>query len=206
MSADPKIDGQNNILSDDALDMLFRDARSYNSWRDKPVSDAMVKAIYELTKFAPTSANCSPMRCIFVNTSKGRERLKPYLDAGNVDKTMSAPVTAILAFSHTFYNDLPKLFPHTDAKSWFVGNEDLITETAWRNGTLQAGYLIMAARALGLDCGPISGFDREGVKTEFFAGQEDIEVNFLCNIGYGDPEGLFPRSPRFGFDEICSFV
>lgn len=207
MSADQKIQTSGNgILSDEALDILFREARTYNGWQDKPVSEVLLRALYELVKWGPTSANCSPMRVVFVNTDEGRERLKPLLAAGNVDKTMSAPVTAILAFDKEFYEHLPKLFPHTDAKSWFVGNDKMIEETAWRNGTLQAGYFIMAARALGLDTGGMSGFNKKGTREEFFPGEENIEVNFLCNLGYGDPESLFGRSPRFDFDEVCRFA
>ena len=207
MSADQKIAmADDGILSDEALDILFREARTYNGWQDKPVGDVLLKALHELVKWGPTSANCSPMRVVFVTSDEGRERLKPLLAAGNVDKTRSAPVTAILAFDHEFYEHLPKLFPHTDAKSWFEGKPKAIEETAWRNGTLQAGYFIMAARALGLDTGAMSGFDKEGTRKEFFPDQEKIEVNFLCNLGYGDPESLFERSPRFEFDEVCEIV
>lgn len=207
MSADKQITKHNSeILDDAALDTLFREARTYNGWLDKPVSDVLIKAVFDLTKMGPTSANCSPMRMKVLTSDAAKERLKPYLDKGNVDKTMSAPAIAILAFSHKFYEHLPQLFPHTDAKSWFVGNDDLIKQTAWRNGTLQAGYFILAARALGLDCGPMSGFDKAGVRKEFFGNAEDIEVNFLCNIGYGDPESLFPRSPRFEFDEVSEIL
>ena len=194
------------IVSDEALDILYREARTYNGWKDGDVSERLVRAVYDLTKWGPTSANCSPMRAVFVKSDAGKERLRPYLDEGNVKKTMAAPMVAILAFDYEFYEHLPKLFPHTDAKSWFVGNDDMIKETAWRNGTLQAGYFILAARALGLDCGPMSGFDKEGVRKEFFPEHDKYEVNFLCNLGYGDPESIHPRSPRFDFDEICSFV
>lgn len=195
------------IISDEALDVLFREARTYNDWQDKPVSDVMLKALYDLTKWGPTSANCSPMRIVFVSTDEGREKLLPLVDKGNAEKTKSAPVTAILAFTHKFYEDLPKLFPHADARSWFVGRDAVIKETAWRNGTLQAGYFIMAARALGLDTGAMSGFDKEGVKAAFFdAEDEALEVNFLCNLGYGDDSSLFDRLPRFDFDEVCEIV
>ncbi|MBL4805539.1 MAG: malonic semialdehyde reductase [Alphaproteobacteria bacterium] len=192
-------------LTDDALDTLFRDARTFNSWRDVDVEDGVLHQLHDIMKFGPTSANCSPARVVFVKSKDAKERLKPHLAEGNVDKTMSAPVTAIIGHDMEFYEELPKLFPHTDAKSWFVGNDDLIKETAIRNGTLQGGYLIMAARALGLDCGPMSGFDTDGVKKEFFA-DTPIEPNFLCNLGYGDPEDLFPRSPRFSFDEANSII
>jgi 3-hydroxypropanoate dehydrogenase len=196
---------QPEILSDNVFDTLFRDARSYNDWQDKEVSETLIKALYDLVKMAPTSANCSPARFVFVTSDEARERLKPHLAAGNVEKTMTAPVTVIIGHDMKFYEKLPELFPHTDAKSWFVGNDKLIADTAFRNATLQGGYLIMAARALGLDCGPLSGFDEEGVNKEFFAGT-DVRANFLCNIGYGDPESLFPRSPRMAFDDACDIL
>lgn len=193
------------VLNDDALDTLFREARTFNEWRDVEVEDSVLHDLHEIMKFGPTSANCCPARVVFVKSDQAKARLNPYLAEGNVDKTMSAPVTAIIGHDMEFYEKLPQLFPHTDAKSWFVGNEDLIKETAIRNGTLQGGYLIMAARALGLDCGPMSGFDTEGVEQEFFAGTQ-VKANFLCNLGYGDPENLFPRSPRFSFDEANSII
>ena len=192
-------------LDNNALDTIFRTARTYTAWQDKAVEDATLHDLYELMKWGPTSANCSPLRVIFVKSPAQKEALKPHLDAGNVEKTMKAPVTAILALDKKFYEYMPKLFPHADAKSWFVGNQPKIDETAFRNGTLQAGYLIVAARALGLDCGPMSGFNKEGVKNEFFKDQE-IEVNFLCNLGYGDPSTLYPRGPRLAFDEVCKIV
>jgi len=195
----------NKILDDHSLDILFRGARSYNSWKDENVSDVLVQAVYDLMKWGPTSANCSPMRFLFVCSQEAKERLKPYLMEGNIDKTMTSPVVAILANDRKFYEHLPKLFPHDDAKSWFEGNQPLIEETAMRNGTLQGAYFMIAARALGLDCGPMSGFDQEGVKNEFFP-DEDVQVNFLCNIGYGDPDGLFPHSPRFEFDDVCKII
>ena len=193
------------VLSQEALDLLFNDARTYNGWQNKDVSDETLKQLFDLTKMAPTSVNCSPMRVVFVKSKAEKERLKPCLAAGNVDKTMSAPVTAILAFDREFYNHLPKLFPHTDAKSWFVGNEGLTEQTMWRNGTLQGGYFIMAARALGLDCGPMSGFDKAKVKEAYFPNLNG-DVNFLCNLGYGDPSSLYPRSPRFEFSDVCKIV
>ncbi|MEM7650825.1 MAG: malonic semialdehyde reductase [Pseudomonadota bacterium] len=196
-------DGKN--LDDTVFDVLFRDARTYNAWQDKDVSDETLKALHDVVKFGPTSANCSPMRVVFVKSDEAKARLKPHLDEGNVDKTMSAPVTAIIGQDMEFYEQLPKLFPHTDAKSWFVGNDDLIQQTAFRNSSLQGGYLILAARALGLDCGPMSGFDVAGVKAEFFA-DSAVEPNFLCNLGYGDGEDLFPRSPRSEFDEANSII
>jgi 3-hydroxypropanoate dehydrogenase len=194
------------ILTDEDLNLLFRDARTYNNWQDKKVSKVVLTALFDLMKMAPTSVNCSPARFIFVETPDGKDKLKQCLDAGNVDKTMSAPLTAIVATDFKFYEQLPKLFPHTDARAWFVGNDEMINDTAVRNGTLQGAYLIMAARALGLDCGPMSGFDKEKCKELFFADQPDWQANFLINIGYGDEAGMHPRSPRFDFDDICKIV
>lgn len=195
----------NQSIDEKAKDILFRDARTYNAWQDKDVSDALLKALFDLVKWAPTSANCLPMRVKFVKSKEAKEKLKPLLDQGNVEKTMSAPVTAVIAYDMKFYEHMPRLFPHTDAKSWFVGNDDLIKATAQRNGTLQGGYFILAARGLGLDCGPMSGFNVAGVKDAFFKG-EDVVVNFLCNLGYGSEENLFPRSPRFDFDDVCEIL
>lgn len=196
---------QGKPLDSTALDTLYREARTYNTWQDKDVTDAQLQEIYNLLKFGPTSANCSPARLIFVKTAEAKEKLKPCLDAGNVEKTMNAPVTAIIANDMNFYEHMPKLFPHTDAKSWFVGKPDYIAETAARNGTLQGAYLILAARSVGLDCGPMSGFNKKKLKDTFFP-DEDFQPNFLCNIGYGDPSGLHPRSPRFDFDEVCQIL
>ncbi len=193
------------ILSDEALDILFREARSFNEWQDKEASAVTLRAVFDLMKWAPTSANCFPLRVVFVTSPEAKARLKPHLAEGNVDKTMSAPAVAIMANDKQFYEKLPQLFPHADAKSWFVGNQALIDETAMRNGTLQGAYLMLAARALGLDCGPMSGFDPEGMKAEFFPGQ-DYEVNFICNLGYGDRETLFPRSPRPDFDDMADIL
>lgn len=188
-----------------ALDQLFLEARTHNAWRDQDVQDALLHEIVDLAKMGPTSANCSPARFVFVKSREAKERLNPHLSEGNRDKTMKAPVCAIIGYDLDFYQHLPKLFPHADAKSWFEGNEQKIQETAFRNGTLQGAYLIMAARALGLDCGPMSGFDNEGVDREFFAGTK-VKSNFLCNLAYGDAKGLFPRSPRFSFDEMARIV
>lgn len=188
-----------------ALDVLFRDARTHNGWQDKPVSESLLRQLFDLTKMGPTSANCSPMRVVFVSTPEGKARLKPALSPGNLDKTMAAPVTAIIAQDTQFYEHLPTLFPHADAKSWFVGNDALIQGTMVRNATLQGGYLILAARALGLDCGPMSGFDPAKVNAEFFPDGR-FQANFLCNLGYGDPSKLFPRSPRFAFDDVCTLA
>jgi 3-hydroxypropanoate dehydrogenase len=192
-------------LPDPCLDQLFREARTHNAWQDRDVPDELLHQVVDLLKLGPTSANCSPARFVFVKSPEAKERLKPHLSEGNRDKTMKAPVCAIIGYDLDFYLYLPKLFPHTDAKSWFAGNEKKIAETAFRNGTLQGAYLIMAARALGLDCGPMSGFDNEGVDREFFAGTK-IKSNFLCNLAYGDPSVLFPRSPRFDFDEMARIV
>ncbi len=188
-----------------ALDQIFHDARTFNTWHDTPVTDDLLIRLADTTRMAPTSANCSPARIVFVKSPEAKGRLKPHLADGNVDKTMAAPVTAIIGHDMAFYEKLPQLFPHTDARSWFVGNEDLIEETATRNGTLQGGYLILAARALGLDCGPMSGFDKQGVDREFFS-DTTFKSNFLCNLGYGKTKDLFPRSPRFSFDEWCRMV
>jgi 3-hydroxypropanoate dehydrogenase len=190
-------------LAEAALDQLFRSARTYNAFLPKEVSDEQLHALYELVKFGPTSANSSPMRLVFVKSKAGKEKLKPYLSEGNRAKTLAAPVTAIVANDHEFYEKLPQLFPHADARSWFVGDQNKIESTAFRNATLQGAYVIMAARALGLDCGPMSGFDNAGVDAAFFAGTP-IKSNFLINIGYGDASrDLFPRSPRLSFSEAC---
>lgn len=196
---------KSKIISDTAMDILFREARTYNGWQDKEVSDVLVQAIYDLMKWGPTSANCSPARFKFVKSKEAKQTLKPLMAEGNVDKTMAAPVTVIIANDKEFYEHLPKLFPHTDARSWFAGKEKAIEETATRNGTLQGAYLMLAARSLGLDCGPMSGFDKQGVKDAFFP-DDNVEVNFLCNIGYGDPDSLFDRSPRFDFEEIAEIL
>ena len=184
------------------LDRLFREARTQNKWQDRPVSDAKLQEIYDILKWGPTSANSSPARFVFVRTREGKEKLRPALSQGNTDKTMSAPVTAIVAYDPRFYEHLPKLFPHTDAKSWFTGNDELIFTTAFRNGTLQGAYLMVAARAVGLDVGAMSGFDNAKVDGAFFAGT-DWRSNFLVNLGYGDPSALYDRSPRLSFDEAC---
>ena len=192
-------------VASSCLDQLFREARTHNAWLDKAVPDALLHAIVDLLKLGPTSANCSPARFLFVKSREAKERLKPHLSEGNRDKTMKAPVCTIIGYDLDFYVHLPKLFPHTDAKSWFEGDEKKIAETAFRNGTLQGAYLIMAARALGLDCGPMSGFDNQGVDREFFAGT-NVKSNFLCSLGYGDASVLFPRSPRFNFDEMARII
>ena len=194
------------MLDDHALDVIFRNARTHNAWLPRPVPDETLRRLYDLMKWGPTSANCSPARILFLRSPKAKERLLPALGEGNRDKTMAAPVTAILGYDLEFYEMLPRLFPHDQtARSWFAGKPDVIRATAFRNGTLQGAYMIIAARAVGLDCGPMSGFDNSKVDAEFFAGLP-VMSNFLCNLGYGDPQGLFPRSPRLPFDEACTIL
>ncbi len=193
------------ILSDAGLDLLFREARTHSHWLDGEVSDVLLQAVYDLAKMPPTSANSNPLRIVFVRSPEAKERLKPALMAGNVDKTMAAPATAIIGYDARFHELLSRLFPHEDARSWFEGDEALIEETAFRNGTLQGAYFILAARALGLDCGPMSGFDREMVDRAFFPGGR-VKSNFLCNLAYGDASQLHPRSPRLDFEDACQIV
>ena len=194
------------LLSEASLDQLFRSARTFNAWLPKEVSDEQLHQLYGLAKFGPTSANSSPMRVVFVKSKAAKAKLEPFLSDGNRAKTMEAPVTAIVATDHEFYEQLPRLFPHTDARSWFVGNQPLIDTTAFRNATLQGAYLLLAARAVGLDCGPMSGFDNAGVDAAFFAGTA-IKSNFLISIGYGDASrNLFARSPRLAFGEACTIA
>ncbi|MBT2144439.1 MULTISPECIES: malonic semialdehyde reductase [unclassified Rhodanobacter] len=194
------------LLSEASLDQLFRSARTFNAWLPKEVSDEQLHQLYDLAKFGPTSANCSPMRVVFVKSKAAKAKLEPFLSDGNRAKTMEAPVTAIVATDHEFYEQLPRLFPHTDARSWFVGNQPLIDTTAFRNATLQGAYLLLAARAVGLDCGPMSGFDNAGVDAAFFAGTA-VKSNFLISIGYGDASrNLFARSPRLAFGEACTIA
>ncbi len=192
-------------LDQAARDLLFTEARTHNAWRDEPVSDDTLRELYDLLKMGPTSANCSPARFVFLRTPEAKERLKPALSPGNVEKTMAAPVTVIVAEDPLFYDKLPTLFPHADARTWFASNDALATETAFRNGTLQGAYLILAARAVGLDAGPMSGFDKAKVDTEFFW-SSGWKSNFLVNLGHGDPAGLFPRNPRLSFDEACQLL
>ena len=193
-------------LNDEALDIIFRKARTHISWLDKPVSDDLLRQVYDLIKWGPTSANCSPARILFLRTREAKERLRPALSPNNVDKTMQAPVTAVVAYDLKFYEHIPKLFPNNPAaRDWFANSPQLAEVTAFRNGTLQGGYFILAARAVGLDCGPMSGFDNAKVDAEFFAGQS-IKSNFLCNLGYGDASKLFPRNPRLDFDEACRLL
>ena len=188
-----------------ALDQLFRAARSQNAWQDKPVPDSLLVELHDLMKWGPTSANCWPLRVVFVKSAAAKARLIPLMMEGNRPKVQAAPVTAILGMDLAFYEQLPKLFPHTDAKSWFVGNQSLIDATAFRNSSLQGAYFMLAARALGLDCGPMSGFDADQVNAEFFA-DTTVKANFICGLGHGDPAGIFPRSPRPAFDEVCTIV
>jgi len=191
-----------NILDDRSLDILFRNARTHSAWLSKPVPDELLKQVYDLAKMGATSANCSPMRVVFVKSQEAKEKLKPVLDAGNVAKTMAAPVTAIIGQDMEFYEKMPFLFPHADARSWFAGNKMAIETTSFRNSSLQGAYLMLAARALGLDCGPMSGFNNAKMDEAFFAGTT-IRSNFICNLGYADSSKLYPRSPRFSFDEAC---
>jgi nitroreductase len=191
-----------SALDDEDLDVLFRNARTHSAWLDKPVSNELLKQVYDLAKWGATSANCSPMRVVFVTSKAAKEKLKSALAEGNVAKTMAAPVTAIIGHDMEFYEKLPFLFPHVDARSWFVGNKPLIESTAFRSSSLQGAYLMLAARALGLDCGPMSGFDNAKMDELFFSGTS-IKSNFICNFGYGDASKLYPRSPRFAFDEVC---
>ena len=192
-------------LSPAALDQLFRAARTQNKWKETPVSDETIHALYEVLKWGPTSANSSPARFLFLRSPEAKAKLKEALSPGNVEKTMTAPVTVIVAHDPKFYELLPKLFPHADAKSWFAGNWSLADTTAMRNGTLQGAYLMIAARALGLDVGAMSGFDSMKVDDLFFA-DTGWKSNFLVNIGHGDPAGLFDRSPRLDFDEAAKIL
>ena len=190
------------MLNDTTIETLFTQARTHNAWLDKPVSDAQLHQIYDLMRWGPTSANCSPARIVFIKTHEAKVRLLECMAPGNVEKTRAAPVTAIIAMDMAFYEKLPQLFPHADAKPWFEGNQPLIDATAFRNSSLQGGYFIMAARSIGLDCGPMSGFDAEKINATFFSGTS-VKANFVCNLGYGDPAALFTRSPRLSFDEAC---
>ena len=188
-----------------SLDQLFREARTNNGWLDRPVSDEQLRGIYELMKWGPTSANSSPARIVFLRSREAKQRLVPALAPGNVDQTLQAPVAAIVAQDLEFYERLPELFPHGDARSWFVGNQPLIETIAFRNSSLQGAYLILAARALGLDAEPMSGFDNETVDREFFPDRR-VKSNFLVNIGYGDPSKLPPRGPRLAFEEAVQIL
>ncbi len=188
-----------------SLEQLFANARTHNGWQPRQVEDSLLHALYDLMKWGPTSANCSPARIVFVKSAEQKEKLLACMAPGNQEKTRSAPVTAIIAMDNEFYEQLPQLFPHTDARAWFVGNQALIDATAFRNSSLQGGYFIMAARALGLDCGPMSGFDAAKVNETFFPDGK-VKVNFICNLGYGDAAQLHPRSPRLQFEQACKIV
>jgi len=192
-------------VDDVALDQLLRKARSQNKWLDKPVSNEQLIAIYDLMKWGPTSANSFPVRIVFITTVEGKKRLVPLVFEGNRPKVSSAPATAILGYDVQFYDWLPRLFPHRDMRSAFVGKPQFAEVSAFRNSSLQGAYFILAARGLGLDCGPMSGFDNEGVDREFFPGGR-VKSNFLCAIGYGDPSGVMERLPRPSFSEVCSIV
>ncbi|MBN6150810.1 malonic semialdehyde reductase [Xanthomonas sp. AmX2] len=191
-----------DALNDAALDQLFRTARTQNAFLDKPVDEASLRALYDLAKWGPTAANGSPARLVFVTSAAAKEKLRPALSEGNLAKTLAAPVTVIVGYDEDFHEKLPYLFPHADAKSWFDGPREGRRESAFRNSSLQGAYLMLAARALGLDVGPMSGFDNAKVDEAFFPGTA-IKSNFLFNLGYGDPKGLFPRSPRLSFDEAA---
>jgi 3-hydroxypropanoate dehydrogenase len=196
----------NDMLNNEGQDLLFRKARSHSDWLDRPIDDALLERVYDLMKMGPTSANMCPLRIIFLKSPEGKERLKPALHQGNVPKTMTAPVVAILGMDVRFYEKLPRLLPHLDAKAWFKDlPEDALETTALRNSSLQGAYFILAARAFGLDCGPMSGFDNAKVDAEFFAGTA-VKSNFLCALGYGDATKLHPRSPRLSFGEACTVI
>ena len=192
-------------LGDAALDQLFREARTYNSWSDAPVTDADLRALYDLVKMGPTSANASPARFVFVKSAEGREKLADFVGPNNKDKVLTAPVTVIIGMEMNFHERLPELFPHADARSWFAHNDELRRETAFRNSALQGAYLILAARALGFDTGPMSGFAKPLVDAAFFAGTT-IETNFICTLGKGTTEKLFDRSPRLSFEDAAQIV
>jgi 3-hydroxypropanoate dehydrogenase len=192
-------------LDDHALDVIFRDARSQNGFLPDPVSDELIQRVWDLARLGPTGGNTCPLRVVFIRSPEGKERLRPTLAAGNVDKTMSAPVTALFAYDLEFYEKMPQLFPARDMRSGFVGNPARIEYAAKLNSTLQAAYFIVAARALGLDCGPMGGFDAAKADAEFLAGTPWRSL-FLCNLGHGDPSKLFPRNPRLAFEEACKLV
>lgn len=194
------------VLSVDALDQLFNEARTYNDWLDKPVTDAQLHAIWDLLKMAPTSANMQPVRIVWVKSDEQKQALANCAMEGNKAKILAAPVTAVIGYDIDFHEELPWLFPHSDAKSWFEGDEEGRKEGAFRNSTLQGAYLMLAARAVGLDCGPLSGFDADSVNAAFFADEPRHRVNFICSVGYGDPESIFDRSPRPDFDTFNTIV
>lgn len=192
-------------LPEAALDQLFFDARSQNGWLDKPVDKDTLQQLWRIASLGPTSANCEPARFVFLTTPEAKDRLRPHLSKSNTEKTMTAPVTVLAAFDSEFYEKLPELFPHGDARSWFTSSPELAEETAFRNGSLQAAYLLMGARALGLDAGPLSGFDADGVNAEFFA-DSTWKINFIINLGYGDPSKVWGRLPRLAFEDGCKVL
>ena len=192
-------------ISQADIDVLFNEARTFYSWTDKKVPESILKQVYDLAKMAPTAANCQPVRIVFVTSDEERKKLEPCLDPGNVKKTMTAPVTAIIAGDTEFYTHFDKLFPMVNARSWYEGKPDLIEDTLLRNTALQGAYLIMVARALGLDCGPMSGFNNKMVDEVFFK-NTTFKSNFLCNLGYGSDDKIFPRLPRFDFEEVCKII
>lgn len=195
-----------SILEQTAIDQLFDAARTHNVWQERPVSDDLLQKIYNSMRNGPTSGNCSPARITFIKSKEAKEKLKPAMSAGNLAKTMAAPVVAIIGYDMHFYEKMPFLFPHDlSARSWFDKDEQTAFNAAFRNGTLQGAYLMLAARAYGLDCGPMSGFDNAKVDEAFFTGTH-IKSNFLCNLGYGDAAKLFPRSPRLPFEDACSIL
>lgn len=193
-------------LGQAALEQIFLEARTYNGWLERPVSDEQLHAIWNLVRMGPTSANMLPARIVWVKSDEGKERLAGLAGGTNPDKIRQAPATAILGYDIDFHQHLPWLFPHTDAKSWFEGNESGRIEAAFRNSSLQGGYFIIAARALGLDTGPMSGFDNAGVDAAFFADQPRVRSNFICSVGYGDPASIFDRSPRPEFEKFNRIV
>ncbi|MDF1791861.1 MAG: malonic semialdehyde reductase [Thalassobaculaceae bacterium] len=197
--------GRIQTLDDNGLDLIFREARTFNGWQDREVPEDLLRALFDLSRMGPTAANGSPMRVVFVTSADGKERLKPALSGGNLDKTMAAPACAIVGYDVAFWQHFPRLFPHRDMSGSFKDKPEAAESGGFRNGTLQGAYLMIAARALGLDCGPMSGFDQGKVDAEFFAGTT-IKSNFLCNLGYGTPESVFQRLPRFEFDDVCTIV
>lgn len=205
MSTTQADDTTPETLDEAGLDLLFRKARTYTAWLPKPVSDEQLHAIYDLFKWGPTSANTCPVRIVFLKSDEAKARLLPALAPNNVEKSRTAPVVAVVAYDLEFYEKLPELYPAVDARAWFVGKPDFIEASAFRNSSLQGGYFILAARAQGLDCGPMSGFDADKVNVEFFPDGK-WKVNFVCNLGYGDAEKLYPRNPRLTFDEACKVL
>jgi len=201
-SEPPSLAAVKTPISQEAVDQLFSEERTHSTWLPEPVPVELLRKAYEFARLGPTSANGSPARFVFLTTPGAKARLKPVLAPGNVDKTMAAPVTVIIAWDTEFHEHLPKLFPHADIRSYFVGNKPLIAENALRNSSLQAAYFILAARALGLDCGAMSGFDTDKLNAAFFPDGK-WKVNLLCNLGYGDPNKLHPRNPRLNFEEAA---